>query len=70
MGDIFQGIKGDFRGFALENADISPNPEDDDSDVDAFFNDDFGTEVVNTKAIKKSRKIFKKTQESGIFGGF
>lgn len=70
MGDIFQGIKGGFKGFALENADISPNPEDEDTDVDSFFNDDFGEEVVNTKAIKRSRKLFQKTQKTGIFGGF
>jgi len=71
MGDIFQGIIGGFKGFALENADKSPNPEDDDTDIDSFFNDDLGTEVVNKKAIKRSRKIFRKTTEKkGMFGGF
>ena len=68
MGETFQGINGNFNGYALEDSDF--NPQSDDSDVDSFFNDDSGEGVLNKKAIKKSRKIFKRTSESGAFGGF
>jgi hypothetical protein len=69
MGDIFRGMIGDFNGFALENSDF--DPMSDDSDIDSFFDGGQGEDViVNKKAIKKSRKIFKKTKKSGAFGGF
>jgi len=68
-GDVFRGINGDFNGFALENSDF--DPMSDDSDIDSFFDGDNGEGViVNKKAIRKSKKIFKKTSESGAFGGF
>ncbi|NIS95950.1 MAG: hypothetical protein GTN97_08630 [Nitrosopumilaceae archaeon] len=69
MGDIFQGIKGNLNGFGLENSDFDPL-DDSRDEVDAFFNDDFGEEVINKKAIKKSKKIAQDISESDIFGGF
>ena len=79
MGDTFQGIMGNFNGYALENSDF--NPQSDDSDVADFFNDNSGEGVIDTKTIKKGRikKIRKKklpkfmkkrTDVEGSFGGF
>jgi len=68
MGDIFEGLNGGFNGYALEDSDF--DTQSDDSDVNEFFNDDTGEGVLNKKAIKKSKKIFKRTSDSGAFGGF
>jgi len=84
MGEIFRGIKGDLNGFGLENADISPNPADDTSDPRRVFEDegngifdqddgnlfDKGDGVINTRVMKKSKKIFTKQSKSDMFGGF
>ena len=37
-GDTFQGINGNFHGFALENSDFDPNS--DDSNMKNFFDGD------------------------------
>jgi hypothetical protein len=68
MGDIFQGIKGNLQGYGLEDSDF--DPQSDDGDIDAFFGDAVDDGVVNQKAIRKSKRIFEKTTESDIFGGF
>jgi len=79
MGETFVGIMGDFNGYALEDSDF--NPQSDDSNIDGFFNDDFGDqqeggEVINRKTLKKGRiKRIRKTgrrkeKQSGTFGGF
>lgn len=69
MGGIFENIIGGTQGYALEDSEF--DPMSDDSDVNAFFDqndDDDG--IVNQKALRKSKKIFNKTSESDIFGGF
>jgi len=79
MGDTFQGIMGNFNGYALENSDF--NPQSDDRDVASFFNDDFGDqgEVIDRRTISKGRikrirkkkfKRFVKENNLGAFGGF
>ena len=69
MGGIFENIIGGTQGYALEDSDF--DPMSDDSDIDSFFNQqDEEDSIVNTKAIRKSKKIFNKTSESDIFGGF
>lgn len=76
MGDTFQGIMGNFNGYALEKSKF--NPQSDDSNIDGFFNDDFGNDneqVIDQRTIKKARikRIRKKTmtpKSKGSFGGF
>jgi len=80
MGDTFQGIMGNFNGYALENSDF--NPQSDDSNIKGFFNDDFGNQneqVIDRAIIRKGRikrikkkKIdkFMKRHNVGSFGGF
>lgn len=70
MGETFTGIMGNFNGYALENSNF--DPQSDDSDVDAFFDqNDSDDGIVNQKAIRKSRKTFKKiAKKGGAFGGF
>ena len=68
MPEIFGNIIGDFNGYALEDSDF--DSQSDDSDVDAFFDQKGENSIVNKKAIRKSKKIFKKTTQSSAFGGF
>jgi hypothetical protein len=76
MGEIFEGLMGNFNGYALEDSDF--NTQSDDSDVDSFFNDDFGNQneqVIDQKTIKKGRvkrikKVRRSRESSGSFGGF
>jgi len=79
MGETFQGIMGNFNGYALENSNF--DPQSDDSDVSNFFNDNSGEGVIDRKTIRKGRikRIRKKklpkfmkerTNVEGSFGGF
>ncbi len=60
MGDTFQGINGNFHGFALENSDF--NPVSDDSNMKNFFDgdNDFGEQP---QAFRKSPPPFRKTRK-------
>ena len=68
MGEIFKNIRGNLNGYGLENSKF--NPQSDDSDINSFFDQKGENSVINKKAIRKSRKIFKKTTETSAFGGF
>jgi len=70
MGETFQGINGNFNGYALENSDF--DPQSDDSDVDSFFGGmESESNDLNPKQIRKGRKRFqKRQQEPNAFGGF
>ncbi len=69
MVGIFDNIIGGTNGYALEDSDF--DPMSDDSDVDAFFDqNDQDDGIVNQKAIRKSKKAFRKTTQTDAFGGF
>ena len=83
MGETFQGIKGNFQGYALENLkEGNPDPELDTTNFDSFFGDgEEFNEIVEEKPVKKKAKKKKRKQvfikstpvfnkNKGVFGGF
>lgn len=66
MGDTFQGIMGNFNGFALENSDF--NPQSDDSNIKFFFDEETQRQPIRKFKKRRKRGRARSTDSSAGFG--